>query len=248
MNVTRTPKLKWVARATRLCRPATGRTEGEGRWHWQPTHEEVRALSPFRAAGRRSAQASGLCYPLAWPPLLRNSGLRIFVGLAGVSLMLLGHAPSCVAEAEADFQNGLAACRAGQFTAAAEAFQKSAAQKPAAGTLLNLGLARWRQGRAGEAMADWEQAAWLDPFQPEAPNNLRFARNVAQVDAPDLRWHEVASTWLPAKTWAGIASFSLWLASLANIQYLARENQPSVLLLRLREKDILNVLSGKRAK
>jgi hypothetical protein len=31
-------------------------------------------LSQFRAAGRRSAQASGLCYPSKWPPLLRSSG------------------------------------------------------------------------------------------------------------------------------------------------------------------------------
>ena len=61
---TRTPKSVWVAQATRLCRPATGRTEWERRWLWKPAREKVlEALSPLQAARRRPAQASGLCYP-----------------------------------------------------------------------------------------------------------------------------------------------------------------------------------------
>jgi len=138
--------------------------------------------------------------------------LRILICIAVVNLLLFSSALNCLAEADANFQQGLTACRAGQFAEAVQAFQKSAVQNPAAGTLLNLGIAQWRQGRAGEAIMNWEQAAWLDPFNAEAPNNLRYARNAAQVDAPELRWHEAASTWLPANLWAGIFSFSLWLA------------------------------------
>jgi hypothetical protein len=63
MGLTQTPKFEWAAQATRLCRPATGRMEWEGRWHWKQPQWEVLAFSLFRAAGRRSAQASGLCYP-----------------------------------------------------------------------------------------------------------------------------------------------------------------------------------------
>ena len=39
------PKLEWVARATRLFRPASGRTERGQRWNWKQTYGKVRALS-----------------------------------------------------------------------------------------------------------------------------------------------------------------------------------------------------------
>ena len=54
---------KWVARATRLCRSATRRParawlrRAKGRSHW------LAMPFPFRPASRRTAQASGLCYP-----------------------------------------------------------------------------------------------------------------------------------------------------------------------------------------
>jgi len=54
---------KWVARATRPCRSATRRPERArlprafGRLHW------LGMPGPFRPASRRTAQASGLCYP-----------------------------------------------------------------------------------------------------------------------------------------------------------------------------------------
>jgi hypothetical protein len=52
----------------------------------------------------------------------------------------------------------------------------------------------------------------LDPFNQSARQNLRFARKAAQLEAPDLAWYEVVSTWLPASWWAWIAGVSLWLA------------------------------------
>jgi hypothetical protein len=42
--------------------------------------------------------------------------------------------------------------------------------------------------------------------------NLKFARQVAQVDAPQLKWFETASTWLPPDVWVWLAGASLWLA------------------------------------
>ena len=127
-------------------------------------------------------------------------------------LMLLCAAGECAPTTDALFQEGVEACRAGQYTAAAHAFQNSLRQKPASGTLLNLGLAEWRRGRVGEAVRSWEQAAWLDPFNTDARINLRFARELAQLEPPDFTWYEAASTWLPAGTWAWIAGVSLWLA------------------------------------
>ena len=114
--------------------------------------------------------------------------------------------------ADAAFAKGLVAGRAGEFNLAAKELQASCAAQPASGTLLNLGIAHWRSGRTGEAILCWEQSAWLDPFDPTARNNLRFARAEAQVEPPELAWYEVSSTWLPANVWAGILCGCLWLA------------------------------------
>jgi tetratricopeptide (TPR) repeat protein len=111
------------------------------------------------------------------------------------------------------FANGVELSRAGQFPEAASAFEKAAAAQPACGTLVNLGMAEWRCGHAGEAILAWEQARWIDPFDPAARMNLKFARRAAQVEEPKLKWFEAVSTWLPSNAWGWLASTSLWLAA-----------------------------------
>lgn len=108
------------------------------------------------------------------------------------------------------FEAGNAAYNAGDFATAAKAFRVVAATEPAAGTFQNLGNAEWQQGRTGEAILAWEQALWVNPFDANARNNLRFARQTAQLEAPELRWYEVASTWLPVNWWGWIVGGSLW--------------------------------------
>jgi tetratricopeptide (TPR) repeat protein len=110
------------------------------------------------------------------------------------------------------FAQGVELSRAGQFPEAAAAFAKSAQAQPAAGTLVNLGLAEWQRGHAGEAILAWEQALWIDPLDARAESNLRFARQVAQVDAPQLKWYESISVWLPADAWVWLAGGALWLS------------------------------------
>ncbi len=95
---------------------------------------------------------------------------------------------------------------------AADAFRASVTQEPSSGALQNLGNAEWQQQRAGAAILAWEQALWLDPFAPAARQNLRFARKSAQLEAPDLTWYEVISTWLPVSWWGWIAGVNLWVA------------------------------------
>ena len=109
------------------------------------------------------------------------------------------------------FLQGIELSRAGQFTESAAVFEKLARAQPAAGTLVNLGLAEWQRGHAGAALRAWEQARWIDPFDPRAEANLKFARQVAQVDEPQLKWFETASTWLPPNAWVWLAGGSLWL-------------------------------------
>jgi tetratricopeptide (TPR) repeat protein len=110
------------------------------------------------------------------------------------------------------FREGVAAYHLGDYAGAVKAFRQSTTQQPASGTLQNLGNAEWKHGRAGAAILAWEQALWLDPFNEAARMDLRFARKTAQLEAPELAWYEVISTWLPANWWAWIAGTSLWLA------------------------------------
>jgi tetratricopeptide (TPR) repeat protein len=113
---------------------------------------------------------------------------------------------------DALFHVGVAAYRAADYPQAAAAFRQSVTLQPASGALQALGNAEWQQHRTGNAILAWEQALWLDPFNEAARDNLRFARKTAQLEAPELAWYEVISTWLPVG-WSGwIAGGSLWLA------------------------------------
>jgi tetratricopeptide (TPR) repeat protein len=109
------------------------------------------------------------------------------------------------------FAQGIELGHAGRFPEAAAAFEKSASNQPAAGTLVNLGLAEWQRGHAGAAVLAWEQALWVDPFDARAKTNLDFARQAAQVDAPQLKWFESVSTWLPPNAWVWLSAITFWL-------------------------------------
>ncbi len=135
-------------------------------------------------------------------------------GFARVGLLVLIFTAHLGLAATNDFfANGLAVARAGNYSEAVTAFELEVQRQPSSGALVNLGIAQWQQGRAGAAMRAWERAAWLDPFDARAQQNLKFARAVAQVDAPELRWHEKVSTWLPGNWWLWLAGAGLWLAA-----------------------------------
>jgi tetratricopeptide (TPR) repeat protein len=110
------------------------------------------------------------------------------------------------------FTQGVELSRAGEFPEATAAFEKAAHLRPAVGTYINLGLSEWNRGHAGAAILAWEQARWIDPWDARAVGNLAFARQVAEVDTPQLTWFEAASTWLPPNDWVWVAGASLWLA------------------------------------
>ncbi len=129
-----------------------------------------------------------------------------------LTVLLWALAWTCVA-ADADFfSQGTAAYRAGDYAQAARAFRELAGREPSPGALQNLGNAEWQRGRTGHAIVAWEQALWLDSLDEAARNNLRYARKIAQLETPQLGWHEVISTWLPASWWAWITGVSLWAA------------------------------------
>ncbi|MGA2245401.1 MAG: hypothetical protein ABSH48_10405 [Verrucomicrobiota bacterium] len=143
-----------------------------------------------------------------------QTGRRARMNLAAAVLVALLAWAAFPARATTNdfFERGLDLSRAGQFPEAAEAFRNSAKAQPAGGTFVNLGLAEWQSGHAGAAILAWEQARWINPFDARAAANLEFARQVAQVDAPQLSWFEAVSTWLPPNAWAWLACAMLWLA------------------------------------
>ena len=113
---------------------------------------------------------------------------------------------------ESLFREGANAYRAADYEAATKFLRESVLLHPASGTYQNLGLSEWQHNQTGPAVLAWEQSLWLDPFNKSAHNNLRFARKAAQIDAPELSWDEVISTWLPVNWWGWIVCLSLWLA------------------------------------
>ncbi len=110
------------------------------------------------------------------------------------------------------YVRGLPAAQAGDFPTASSVFENELKHQPSAGIFVDLGITEWQRGHAGAAILAWERAAWVDPYDALANQNLKFARTVAQVDEPELRWFETASTWLPSNAWVWIAGASLWLA------------------------------------
>jgi hypothetical protein len=156
-------------------------------------------LSP-KSAANPGATRRGKCHGFGW----RVVAFAWLLSSAGLALLRAGETP---------FERGCAAYAQGEFEAAATAFAALANQAPAPGVFYNLGNAQWKCGRPGEAMLAWERAQWLAPFEAGSRNNLRFARQRTQLNAPELSWYEVASTWLPVNAWPWLATGSGWLAA-----------------------------------
>lgn len=140
---------------------------------------------------------------------LPASGKRTVTIAAILLLSLTVRAGTAVAADS--FSAGMTAYEAGDFDRAATFFADSADAQPASGTFLNLGNAEWKRDRTAGAILAWERTLWLNPHDKHAKNNLALARDVAQLESPQLAWHEIASTWLPATAWVWIAVGSLWL-------------------------------------
>jgi hypothetical protein len=110
------------------------------------------------------------------------------------------------------FAQGAQAYEAGHYEQAASMFRQAAAKQPSVGAWQNLGNAQWQSGRAGSAILAWERAEWLDPFDVNSRADLRFARKATLLEAPELPWYEICSTWLPVNVWPWVACLSFWAA------------------------------------
>ena len=110
------------------------------------------------------------------------------------------------------FRQGVEAYTGGEYGVAAALFHQSAKLAPAPGTFQNWGSAEWQAGQTGLAILAWERASWLEAWNPDPLANLRFARNTRSLDAPEIAWYEVYSTWLPVNAWAWLGAAGFWSA------------------------------------
>ena len=133
-------------------------------------------------------------------------------GVICVLLLALSGSANAANVAADSFRDGTSAFDSGNFASAATNFSQFATNQPASGAFVNLGLAEWRRGRIGPAVVAWERALWIEPANVAARNNLRYARQVAEIAEPEQTWYEATSTWLSAGTWALVTGLTLWLA------------------------------------
>jgi len=161
----------------------------------------------------RDSHPSGPAFRTSALDLGTSFGLRPSVfGFLLPILLLASLGSLSAASPDTLFRTGASAYHGGDYPGAAAAFRQAVALQPSSGALQNLGNAEWQSRQPGAAILAWEQALWLDPFSQSARQNLRFARKTAQLEAPELTWYEVVSTWLPVNWWAWIAGVSFWLA------------------------------------
>jgi len=134
----------------------------------------------------------------------RFTVILLLLLLCRIETRLCGETPGTL------FQDGNQAYINGNYEAAAQAFRTVLSNGPASGVLHNQGNAEWKCGRTGSAILAWERANWLEPFDANTIANLRFARKTAHLEAPNLTWYEICSTWMSSRAWAWLAMFSFW--------------------------------------
>jgi len=141
------------------------------------------------------------------------ASLRIALILClGMALQLSAASALSAETAETLFHDGTKSYQVADYARASRAFRKSAGLQLATGTLQSLGNAEWQRGEVGAAILAWEQSLWVDGFNQAARQNLGYARKAAELEPPEVSWHEAVSTWLPVNSWAWISGASLWLA------------------------------------
>jgi len=151
----------------------------------------------------------------------------LIVALLIVAAGSVAHADDRSGRAAELLAEGNAAYERGDYHAAADAYQRILDYGFEHEVVYyNLGNARFREGRLGEAVLRYEQALRLDPADREAAENLRHVSSfcVDQVEAPDPSFPAVAARWLLTRTtvredaWLLVAA--VWLLALMIVSLL----------------------------
>lgn len=179
----------------------------------QLMHDRLRGYVSLCVRQRRARRARSAILSFSTP--LRRSGDtgRLSAKTAVLLTLIFAAVPARGSTASEWFEQGVAAYVAGDYDRAVTAFEECVALGPSAGALHNLGNAQWARENRGQAILAWERAAWLDAYERNSRSNLRVARRLAQLDAPQLTWFEMCSAWLPANAWAWVATGSFWFGA-----------------------------------
>ncbi|MEO8353905.1 MAG: hypothetical protein ABI680_19430 [Chthoniobacteraceae bacterium] len=97
-----------------------------------------------------------------------------------------------------------------QYPEALDGWRQSAGNAVSPSLLHNFGNAEFKLGHLGEAIAAWERAHALDPWNRNTIANLRFARGEAGLETPTLSWYEIYSSWMPPDDWLWLATVTFW--------------------------------------
>jgi len=133
------------------------------------------------------------------------------VSMAGVKTAFLILATGLLPLAATPFDDGLAAYRNADYTAAAESFQAAILEEESAAARHNLALSRFRQGKPAEAVWHLERAIQLAPFRSDYRFKLGALRS--RLGLPEERppWPELAAQTLTLSGWLLLGTISLWL-------------------------------------
>ena len=101
------------------------------------------------------------------------------------------------------FEKGNAAFSSGKYPEATQLFLSLVQTGNASmETIFNLGNARFREGDYGQAILQYERAAWLNPRDPDVRANLNFAREAAGVGMTETEGWKRVMGFLTLNQWA----------------------------------------------
>jgi hypothetical protein len=118
-----------------------------------------------------------------------------------------------------DFKSANRLYDAGKFAEAAAIYERI--EPKTTHVYYNLGNARFREGKPGMAILDYERARRLAPRDPDILANLKFAEQrlgVDDVNAPPRAWQRFLRSVIESRTsteWGVYELLALWLTTLA---------------------------------
>ena len=113
---------------------------------------------------------------------------------------------------ESDFDAANRACAEGKWAEAARGYETVIVRHGySAPVLFNLANARFREGKLGSAILDYERARWLAPNDPDIAANLALVRQKAGLEPETFSRLAALAHSMTCTGWSILAAAMLWL-------------------------------------
>lgn len=99
----------------------------------------------------------------------------------------------------------------GHYHEAIEGYQLLLTNHPSVTVHFNLGNAYFKSGQIGNAIAEYRQAEFLSPRDPDVLANLRFARQHVEGPTYKAGWFERKTRVLAPREWTALATSAVWV-------------------------------------